>query len=175
MITVLCALENSIYHAIPNLDVYDKKRDSYTYDGTNKIVAHPPCAQWSKLRSFANEDKKEKELAFFCLEKIQKYGGILEHPHGSLFFKEAGIKPTIVVNQSWFGFPAEKKTSLYFYDCLPLPLPEFRPMPHRLVTNMNKIHRSITTLPFATWLLSSVNNQIFYPGILELANEELAI
>jgi hypothetical protein len=159
MITVLCALEKSIYHAIPGIDVYDKKRDAYTFDGSNLVISHPPCQQWSQLKAFAKKDELEKDLAFFCLEKVQQNGGVLEHPYGSSFFKEAGVKPTIIVDQSWWGFPARKRTALYFKDCEPLELPQFFPVPTKLVQNMDKSHRSVTVLPFATWLINSVQNK----------------
>ncbi|TCN55500.1 hypothetical protein D0809_16795 [Flavobacterium circumlabens] len=163
MITVLCALEKSVYHQIPGIDVYDKNKDAYTYDGCGLVIAHPPCQQCSKLKHFAAYNKLEKELAFFCLEKIQKNGGILEHPHGSSFFKEAGIKPTIIVDQSWWGFPAQKRTSLYFNECIPLELPKIFFPPTKTVQRMDKSHRSITVLPFATWLINSVQNKISLP------------
>lgn len=158
IITVLCTLEDSIYKTLPHLDIYDKNRDAYNYTGQNPIIAHPPCQQWSRLKSFAKEDKKEKDLAMFCLEQINKNGGILEHPSGSSFFKYAGIKPTISVNQSWFGFPAEKKTYLYFKDCEPLATPLCFDAITKTVPQLSQKMRSYTTLEFANYLVSCINS-----------------
>lgn len=156
LISVLCTLEKSIYNSIPGLDVYDKNRDAYTFTGNNFIIAHPPCQQWSRLKSFAKEDIKEKELAMFCLENINKNGGILEHPSGSSFFKYAGIKPTISVNQSWWGFPAQKKTYLYFKDCQPLSFPLSFELVEKTVPQLSQKMRSYTTLDFANYLVSCI-------------------
>lgn len=157
--TILCALEKSIYKTIPGLDVWDKNRDAYLYTGQNIIIAHPPCQQWSRLKSFAKEDKKERDLAMFCLEKVRSNGGILEHPAGSSFFAYAGIKPTISINQSWFGFPAQKNTYLYFYDCAPLQLPLSFNAIEKKVTQLSQVKRSFTTIEFATWLINSAHNK----------------
>ncbi|WP_124561457.1 hypothetical protein [Pedobacter sp. KBW01] len=157
MIAVLCALEKSVYKTIPDLDVYDKNRDAYTFDLSIPIIAHPPCQQWSRLREFSKENKKEKELAFFCLEKIHQNGGVLEHPAGSSFFKEAGIKPTLSIDQAWFGYPARKRTYLYFYGCKPLAFPLTFDLATKKVENMGQVARSVTTLQFAEYLISCVN------------------
>ena len=158
MIAVLCVLENSVYKTLPELDVYDKLRDAYTFDLDIPIIAHPPCQQWSRLKNFAKQDRLEKELAFFCLEKIRCNGGILEHPAGSSFFKEAGIKPTISVDQSLFGFPARKRTYLYFHGFKPLSFPLSFDLVQNKVEYLSQDARSYTTLPFATWLLNCIRD-----------------
>lgn len=157
-ISVLCTLPNSVYKQLPGVDAYDLQRDAYTFSGNNPIIAHPPCQQWSRMKNFANDNPREKELAIFCLEQIHKNGGILEHPAGSSFFKYAGIVPTISVNQAWFGFPCQKKTYLYFFDCEPLAFPLSFDCPVRTVSQLTPSHRSITTIQFATWLLDCVRS-----------------
>lgn len=156
MIAVLCALPNSVYKTINGLDVYDKERNAYTFDLDYPVIAHPPCAQWSRLRSFSKFDREEKDLAFFCLEKIKRNGGILEHPSGSSFFKEAGIKPTISVDQSWFGFPCRKRTYLYFHGLKPLEFPLSFDLVEKTVDQLTGDARSYTTLAFANWLIQCV-------------------
>lgn len=158
MIAVLCTLEKSVYNSFPSLDVYDKKRNAYTFDRDYPIIAHPPCQQWSRLKHFAKEDKEEKDLAFFCLEKIKKNGGILEHPAGSSFFKEANIKPTISINQSWFGLSCTKRTYLYFHNCKPITFPLSFDLVTKTVSQLSQKERSFTTLQFATWLIDCIKN-----------------
>lgn len=156
MIAVLCALENSIYKTLPNLDVYDKKRNAYLYDLDFPVIAHPPCQQWSRLKHFAKFDREERDLAFFCLEKVQKNGGILEHPSGSSFFKQAGIKPTISIDQSWFGFSCRKRTYLYFHDCKPISFPLSFDLITKRVPDLTGEMRSYTTIRFANWLIDFI-------------------
>lgn len=155
-IAILCAQKKSIYNQIAGLDVFDIDRDAYTFTGKTPIIAHPPCQQWSRMKNFAKENTREKELAMFCLEHVQVNGGIFEHPAGSSFFKYAGITPTISVNQNWFGFPGEKRTYLYFSKCSPLSFPISFDLPLMRLDKMAYRDRSTTTLDFANWLISCI-------------------
>lgn len=168
MISVLCAQKNSIYKTIPGIDVWDEDRDAYFFTGSNPVITHAPCPQWSRMKAFANNNPDEKELAFFCLQKVIRNGGIFEHPAGSTFFKEAGITKNLYsVDQSWWGFPARKGTFLFFSHCKPMPFPImtnppthtfFGPNQNRIgKKEMPKSQRSKTVLPFATWLINSIN------------------
>jgi hypothetical protein len=156
MITALCVNQNSIYKTIEGIDAWDLERDAYNFDGLNPIIAHPPCQQWSRLKAFAKVNPKEKDLAIFCLEKINRNGGILEHPAGSTFFKYAGIKPTISIDQHWFGFPARKRTYLYFVGCKPLSFPLNFDLSRSKVQLLHSSKRSDTTIFFAKWLINSI-------------------
>lgn len=170
MITVLCAKKNSLYKQIPGIDVWDQDRDAYFFTGSNPVITHAPCAQWSRMKAFANDNPDEKELAFFCLQKVIRNGGIFEHPAGSSFFKEAGVSKNIYsVDQSWWGFPARKKTYLFFHKCKPMPMPILKPAPTHVVgyhrnserdlPEMSKSQRSTTVIPFANWMIQSILNQ----------------
>lgn len=171
MISVLCAQKNSVYKAIPGIDVWDEARDAYFFTGSNPVITHAPCPQWSRMKAFANDKPDEKELAFFCLNKVIRNGGIFEHPAGSTFFKEAGITKNLYsVDQVWWGFPARKRTYLFFHGCKPLPVPLFNSIPTHVVTisrggfkwpEMKKSERSTTTLSFANWMISSINESFF--------------
>jgi len=159
MITILCVMTNSNYNHIPNLDLWDINRNAYNYTGNNIVITHAPCQQWSKMKSFAKENKKEKELAFFCYEKVQKNGGIFEHPAGSNFFKIVNIprNKIISVNQHWWGFPAQKKTYLYFNQISPLPVPLNFNAVQKKVINMAQNKRSLMTTSFCQWLVDCCN------------------
>lgn len=167
MITVLCAKKDSIYKTIPGIDVWDEERDAYFFTGSNPVITHAPCAQWSTLRAFANDNPDEKELAYFCLTKVMRNGGIFEHPAGSAFFKQAGVNKNIYsVDQSWFGFPARKRTYLFFHKCKPLAFPIMTHYPTNVVAtsrrkhklpDMKKSERSTTVKAFAQWMIDSIN------------------
>lgn len=157
MITVLCVMKNSIYKGMPGMDPWDEERDAFRYHGSNPIIAHAPCQQWSRMKAFAKDDKDEKELAYFCLKWVIRNGGVFEHPHGSSFFKEVGIKPTICVDQSWFGFPARKRTWLYFHKCKPISHPLNFEYPKQKVALMSYLERSRTVEKFAVWLANSIS------------------
>jgi len=171
MITVLCANKNSIYKQIPGIDVWDQVRDAYYFYGSNPVITHAPCAQWSRMKAFANYDTDAKELAFFCLKHVVRNGGIFEHPAGSSFFKEAGIEKNVYsVDQSWWGFPASKKTYLFFSKCKPAPMPIFTPPPvftffgpnqdRTGKKEMPKSQRSKTVLPFAQWMIDCIKTDL---------------
>lgn len=169
-LSIFCTAPGSHYEKFPELDLWPIERDAYNFTGNNRVIAHPPCAQWSRMRSFAKVNQYEKDLAFFCLEKVQKNGGILEHPAGSSFFKAAGIKPTCSVNQHWFGYPAQKRTYLYFVDCLPLPVPLNFSHPTMTVMQMDKDKRSLMTFDFCVWLILSSQYQEFRKCITSRTN-----
>jgi len=85
MISILCAANKSNYYKIPNLDIWNKERNAYNFTSSQPVICHPPCAQWSRMRSFSKDCPVEKALAEFCYLQVIKNGGILEHPAGSSF------------------------------------------------------------------------------------------
>lgn len=157
MISVLCVSAKSNYYQIPGLDLYDKRRNCLTFTGTNKVITHAPCQQWSKLRGLAYSSP-EKDLANFCMDVVLQNGGIFEHPAGSKFFKYRNIKPTAEVNQSWFGFPARKATWLYFHNCEPAKILIQPVVATRQVNNMNSEQRSIMPLRFCEYLIHCIHS-----------------
>lgn len=166
MISVLCAKKNSVYKNIPGIDVWDEARDAYFFTGSNPVITHAPCAQWSRMKGFANNNPDEKELAYFCLQKVIRNGGIFEHPGGSTFFKEAGVTKNIYsVDQVWWGFPARKRTYLFFHGCKPLPFPVMQNIPSVRVGSrkgkkdreISKTERSTTVKEFAQWMIDCIN------------------
>jgi hypothetical protein len=174
MIAVLCAHRNSNYYKIPGLDVYDQDRDSRTFPGNMPVIVHPPCAQWSKMKAFSHDNPEQKQLAYFCLDELKKWGGIFEHPHGSDVWKELDWPEGgkfIQVDQFWWGFPARKRTTLFFYRCKPIQYPlNFDAVQYTVALSrsnsknlmatrlpeMKKSQRSITTLSFNQWLVDSI-------------------
>lgn len=160
--TVLCIDPNSNYFKLPGIDLYTKTRNAYNFTGNNVIIAHPPCAQWSRLRNFAKEDKEEKELALFCWELVNKNGGILEHPYGSFLFKyvNASRKKIFCIDQHWFNFPCRKRTWLYCHEIDLLPFPLNFNAYIRKVESLHSRTRSIMPIEFCKYLVDSVSSHI---------------
>lgn len=109
---------------------YGEQQDARTYDGPWPVVAHPPCGPWSSLRTLSKESTKD--LAFSALDKVRKFGGVLEHPRGSTFFRVAGLPlpgelpdefggRTYTVRQVDWGHVARKQTWLYVVGCSDFP------------------------------------------------------
>lgn len=160
-ITILCVNKNSNYWKLQsryNLDIWDIHRDAYNYSGSNPVITHSPCQQWSRLHRFANDNPLEKNLAFHCYELVNMYGGIFEHPSGSHFFKEvnANYNNIISINQSWFGFEAVKKTLLYSNKVKFLPHPLNFNCSTKKVANMGHVARSQQPIDLCIWLIESI-------------------
>lgn len=132
---VLFTQVNSNYLKHSIFDCYDAYRAAFSYYGTKSIIAHPPCRLFSRLRKFSNAPVKEKQCAFFALDKVRQFGGILEHPRSSTLWLNGNFKLDGSVDDyggflrsvdlSWFGYPAQKKTMLYFCGLKPGTLPSF--------------------------------------------------
>lgn len=106
---------------------WDESRDARLYDGPHPIVAHPPCGPWGKRRH--SYKGNEHDCAPHAVEQVRKWGGVLEHPAGSLLWPHqspGGELPspsdwyndrhggfTIEVDQVEWGHVARKSTWLY--------------------------------------------------------------
>jgi len=164
-VAVLYAMPGSVYHAVPGVDVWDKVRDARYYVGPYPVVAHPPCAQWSRLRAFAGDDEAEKNCAHFALAQVRRFGGVLEHPAGSAFWPAVGLPApgcydsagwTLAVSQKWFGHECEKLTLLYVSGVLPADVPDIPfdlAEAERTVSQQHSGDRSKTPRLFADWLV----------------------
>lgn len=157
MISILCAHNDSNYFKIPGLDIWTADRDCYNFSGKNKVIAHPPCQQWSRLRKFSNYNLKEKLLAEWCWDIVNQNGGIFEHPANSYFFKyiNADKRKILSVDQCWFGFPGRKSTWLYFHNCQHAAFPIMHLPRVKDITSLSQHSRSKQCLSFCQWLISS--------------------
>ncbi|QDP54593.1 MAG: hypothetical protein Tp118DCM00d2C30442581_31 [Prokaryotic dsDNA virus sp.] len=123
MNVALFVRKDSAYKKRDTWQVYDFDRNAKTYNLNLPIVAHPPCRAWGQLSHMSNPREGEKELTPWVVKKIQKLGGILEHPKGSRIFKtlpEANTNITdsyggfvILIDQYDFGHVCHKDTKLY--------------------------------------------------------------
>jgi len=171
-VAVLFARADSVYKSLPGVDVYDEVRDARTFSGGCSVVAHPPCRAWGRLRGMGKPSDGERDLALWAVDRVRECGGVLEHPAGSLLWREARLPPpgqrdafgglTVGVPQFWFGHRAMKSTLLYLVGVEPCELPAIplvlgdapcvvdgrgRPW-------VTKREREATPVAFARWLVS---------------------
>lgn len=174
-VAVLFARSDSIYKSMPGCDVYDKDRDARNFKGGAKVVAHPPCRSWSRMRHFARPEPGEKELALLAIDFVRKNGGVLEHPASSSLFLNGHLPLpgqhdefgfTTCVDQYWWGHLARKRTWLYIVGVSARDLPvmpivlgdaEFvccgvGARSKRKKTEISKAWRERTPVDFAHWL-----------------------
>lgn len=164
-VAVLFARPNSVYWQFPDADVYDLERDALTYPGGLPVVAHPPCAPWSRLRAFCKSGPQVKALAPWAVWQVRRCGGVLEHPAQSSLWPYLGLpKPgssdrfgfSWGLDQHWFGHPGRKRTWLYICGTTPDTLP---PMEFKLAARlpdiavMSHAARDGTPPRFAEWLI----------------------
>lgn len=181
MIAVLFARADSCYKLFSIADVWDETRDARNWPGGARVVAHPPCRLWGRLRTFARsrDPEAEKQLARDAIAHIQREGGILEHPAGSTLWADQNLPLpdappdkfggwTLEIRQCDWGHRAEKLTWLYIVGLDPADLP---PVPPRrepthviqsrkrsgYLPHVSKAEREHTPIYLAAWLLLAVN------------------
>lgn len=160
MIDILCAQVNSNYFKLPGLRIWTEKEDAFNCTGQDFKIAHPPCAQWSRLKAFAKPNEREKELGIFCIDAVARCGGIVEQPIGSSLFKahNPGGGRFYRVFQSDWGFPARKATLLWCVGVQLEPHPINWELPKTKVCRMGRGKRSLMPLSFCEYLVKSVTN-----------------
>lgn len=140
-VAVLFARADSVYKTLPGVDVWDEARDARKWPGGSPVVAHPPCRGWGRLRQFSHATEEERHLAIDAVERVRRWGGVLEHPAESKLWEHAGLNLpwpgrapdayggyTVNVRQFDWGHRAEKQTWLYIMGVSPDDLPD---MPRR--------------------------------------------
>ena len=152
MVSALYTGPRSPYRKM-GVDCWDVRRDARRFPGGNAVVTHPPCRGWSRLRGQARPGAGEKDLSFHALATVRRWGGVLEHPAESSFWKVADLpRPgaaadawggyTLSVLQRWWGHRARKATFLYIVWQRRGP-----------VENMGRPERERTPPDFARWLV----------------------
>ncbi len=121
------------YAGLEGVDLWDEKRDARNYQGSDPVVAHPPCSRWCRLAGLVQARwgyKIGDDAGCFAsaLESVRKFGGVLEHPAYSKAWDRYGLKRpptggqwvqadeygwTCYVEQGQYGHPAKKATWLY--------------------------------------------------------------
>ncbi len=133
-----------VYAGLDGVEVWDEARDARGYCGPWPVVAHPPCARWSRLAGFTEARfglKRGDDGGCFeaALWAVRTFGGVLEHPAYSKAWERYELpKPrsssgwttslldggaSCYVEQGRYGLPVKKATWLYAYG---VALPELR-------------------------------------------------
>lgn len=131
------------YWNLPGVEAWDEARDARTYAGPWPVVAHPPCARWSRLAGYTEHRfglKRGEDGGCFeaALAAVRQFGGVLEHPAYSAAWDAFGLPEPLwlegwtgglcggwaaYVEQGRYGLPAKKATWLYAFG---VELPELR-------------------------------------------------
>lgn len=122
------------YAGRPDVDAWDERRDARAYPGPHPVVAHPPCQRWGRFW-WRGQGGERAELGddagcfAAAVEAVEAWGGVLEHPDGSLAWERFGLpRPTshawtkvrgrpgwsCIVDQGRYGHRAVKRTWLYY-------------------------------------------------------------
>jgi hypothetical protein len=129
------------YAGLPDVEVWDEKRDARLYPGPHPVVAHPPCSRWCRLAGLVEARwgyKKGDDAKCFeaALNAVRRWGGVLEHPAYSDAWTayRLGIPHpwgswqrdidggwSCYVEQHRYGHKAKKATWLYAYGVSDLP------------------------------------------------------
>ena len=134
MIAALYVQPKGCYANLPDVDPWPESRDARTYEGPWPVVAHPPCARWSKLAGQVEHRygiRRGDDGGCFALvlDAVREWGGVLEHPEGSAAWRAHGLLAppraggwvaagdgigwTCCVDQGHYGHAAGKATWLY--------------------------------------------------------------
>lgn len=135
-VAVLYCDPRGSYADAPGVELWDEARDARLYDGPHPVVAHPPCARWSRLAGFCETQyglKRGDDGGCFAaaLAAVREFGGVLEHPAYSAAWDDFGLPdPTwhrgwttslldgghsAYVEQWRYGRKVKKATWLYAY------------------------------------------------------------
>jgi hypothetical protein len=147
---------NGVYAGLPDVDLWDEERDARLYDGPWPVVAHPPCSRWCSLAGmietrYGYRVGDDGGCFALALAAVRKFGGVLDHPAGSLAWRRYGLPMPAVfgwmssftdqgyttqVEQGQYEHPLRKPTWLY---AVGVQLPDLRwgvgaggTLPHRL-------------------------------------------
>jgi hypothetical protein len=174
MISILFAARNSVYKTIPGLDVWDEERDALNWPGGNPGIFHPPCRLFCALKHLSTAPESEKKLSYWAVEKVRRWGGVLEHPASSTLWRDMDLPIpgcsddygfTFGLDQFWFGHLARKRTRLYICGPSAKDLPDI-PLRFGEPKNLWSTHhnsmkrvrwsgiRDATPPAFAHWLIA---------------------
>jgi hypothetical protein len=130
-VAALFVQAGGVYSNLPGVDPWTEERDARLYDGPHPVVAHPPCARWSRLAGFTEARfgyRRGDDGGCFAsaLASVRRFGGILEHPADSRAFHHFALPIpgraggwtttlwdggwTCYVEQGRYGFPVRKAT-----------------------------------------------------------------
>lgn len=141
MIAALFVDPKGIYAGREDVDIWDETRDARTYAGPWPVVAHPPCARWSRYWHGGPSVEVRRTLGddggcfASALDSVRRWGGVIEHPEASHAWHRFGLVApprwgpwvsadflggwTCCVEQGHYGHRSRKATWLYVSGCVP--------------------------------------------------------
>lgn len=155
MIAVLYCDPRGEYSTRAGVDLWDERRDARGYCGPWPVVAHPPCARWCMLARlvearYGHRVGDDGGCFLHALVCVEEFGGVLEHPAGSLAFKACGLaKPRrgswqrsregwlTSVSQVAYGHRCRKRTWLYYVGPTPPALNWLEPRATHQISRLN--------------------------------------
>lgn len=148
MIAALFVEKDGAYYGIPDVDPWDQDRDARKYDGSDPVIAHPPCQLWGRFAhvNFArwggehNRPGNDNGCFASALASLRRCGGVLEHPAFSDAWKAYDLPRPYGVGwtyrdgffvcevwQSAYGHKARKRTWLLYRGKEPMQMRWERP------------------------------------------------
>jgi hypothetical protein len=141
VIAALFVQKDGVYCGLEGVDPWDRERDARLYRGPWPVVAHPPCARWSRLAGMCEAKyglKRGDDGGCFAaaLDSVRRWGGVLEHPADTRAWDAFNlpVPPSdggwvrgleggwaCRVEQGNYGHPAPKATWLYAFGVRELP------------------------------------------------------
>lgn len=140
MIAALFVLDGGPYYGLPDVDPWPESRDARLYAGPWPVVAHPPCSAWCAMAP-VNEARYGHKVGddggcfASALASVRAWGGVLEHPAGSLAYVAHGLlrppvrgwQRTMTRPDEWvtevcqrnYGHRARKRTWLLYVGDVP--------------------------------------------------------
>lgn len=179
-VAALFVRDDGPYAGRPDVDAWTEDRDARLYWGPHPVVAHPPCARWSKLAHMHGKLGQDDGCFIAALTSARRWGGVIEHPEGSYAWRHFKLPVPVrgtwtpddrggwstVVDQARYGHRAQKRTWLYVVSGeRPRDLdwregehaPELRPRPGRRAVGsevLSRRQRELTPPAFAELLIA---------------------
>jgi hypothetical protein len=131
---------HGVYAGLPDVDLWDEKRDARLYAGPWPVVAHPPCNRWSVPLAYVNQTRygymvgEDGGCFEAALDAVRRFSGVLEHPAETKAWPAFDLpRPprdgwgqglgdngwVTEVDQHSYGHPARKRTWLYCFGVEP--------------------------------------------------------
>jgi len=191
VIAALYVQTGGVYYGLDDVDPWDEARDARLYDGPWPVVAHPPCAAWSRYAparegAFGLPAFEDGGCFEHALNTVRAFGGVLEHPAKSYAWGRFGLsEPTafggwqLTVDGEWigwcdqasYGHRMRKETWLLYVGEQPPPRLRFAvPDTGRTVDGVTSSWRIPTPLAFRDVLLSMARSALDRPEAQGIAS-----